>query len=156
MSLYPFEFHAPIMTQHMGGTLYYTVVRLPQSLTPHLPFDRYPRLRIEGEIDGFSIEGALMPADGGHYLMTPRKLLKRLRKEIGEEVVVRFGVADQDAVHVPPELADALGDAPDLAEVWAAWTPGKRRGYAHRVASAKAPATKAKRVAEILDVLAEG
>ena len=154
MSFYPFQFKAPVTRQHMGKELYYTVVVLPVDLEPHLPFDRFPRLRVEGEVDGVPIEGTFMLGGGYFYLMTPRKLLKKLGKEVGDEVKVDFGVADQDAVHMPPELAEALDDAPDLAEIWNSWTPGKRPGHAHRVTSAKAAATKAKRVAEILDLLA--
>ncbi|MEM8981122.1 MAG: YdeI/OmpD-associated family protein [Pseudomonadota bacterium] len=74
---------------------------------------------------------------------------------LGDEVEVRFAVADQDAVNVPNALAEALETHGDLAEVWDSWTPGKRRGWAHRVASAKTAPTIAKRVDEVLTVLAE-
>ncbi len=138
----------------MGKELYYTVVELPADVV--LPFDGKPRLRVEGEIDGMTFEGTWMPGAGRpHYLMTPARLLRTIGKSVGDPVTLRFAVADQNAVREPSELTDALAEMPDLREVWDNWSPGKRRGYAHRVATAKAAATKAKRVGEILDLLSE-
>lgn len=155
MNIHPYEFTAPIVSHHMGRDLFYTVVFLPADLIPALPLDETPRLRIEAECRGVTFDGALMPVRGDFYLMISRKLMKRLGAEIGDEIEVRFGIADQDAVRMPPELSDALDAHPDLREVWEGWTAGKRRGWAHRVTSAKAAATKARRVEEVLAALAD-
>lgn len=150
--MYPFEITAPVARRHMGKTLFYTVVELPDDVV--LPFNGNPRLRVEGEIDGRAFEGTWMPGGAGpHYLMTPAKMLKALGKSVGDLVTLRFAVADPDSVREPPELTDALLDLPELREIWDGWPPGKRRSYAHRVNSAKTLATKVKRVGEILDLL---
>jgi len=142
-------------TQGSGHKLFYQVVLLPEELEAQLPFDRYPRLRIDAELNGVPTQGALMPADGRHYLMVSKRLQKQIKAQLGDVVDVRFSVADQDAVEVPVELAEALGELPDLKEIWDAWTPGKRRGFAHRVASAKQASTRTKRVAEVLEAIAD-
>ncbi|MEM9755003.1 MAG: YdeI/OmpD-associated family protein [Pseudomonadota bacterium] len=155
MWAYPFEITVPVIRRHMGKALYYTVVELPDGLD--LPFDNAPRLRVEGEIEGRAFEGTWMPGGGGpHYLMTPAKMLKRIGKAVGDTVTIRFAIADQSAVREPPELTEALADLPDLRAVWDGWTPGKRRGHVHRIASAKAAATRARRVGEVLDLLSGG
>ena len=151
--MHPFEITVPVTRRPMGKELFYTVVELPSDLD--LPFGGQPRLRVEGEIDGLPFEGTWMPGAGGpHYLMTPAKTLRRIGKAVGDDVTLRFSIADPDAVREPPELTEALAEMPDLREIWDGWSPGKRRGYAHRVHTAKAPATKSKRAGEILDLLA--
>jgi uncharacterized protein YdeI (YjbR/CyaY-like superfamily) len=62
-------------------------------------------------------------------------------------------VADQHAVTVPDELAAALRHERAAARAWEALTPGKRRGFAHRVAAAKATETRRRRVDEVLAAL---
>ena len=161
MEFFPFQLRAPIVQQFMGtkgngNDLFYQVILLPEALEPELPFDQYPRLRVDAELNGVPTEGTFMPADGRHYLMVSKRLQKLIGAGLGDEVDVRFGVAGQDAVHVPSALAEALDDLPDLKDIWDAWTPSKRRGWAHRVATAKQPATIAKRVEEVLATLADG
>ena len=49
-----------------------------------------------------------------------------------------------------------LLEANDAArEVWGAWTAGKRRGFCHRVDSAKFPETRERRVEEVIVKLLE-
>jgi len=139
----------------MGKDLHYTVVFLPTEIACDLPFGKSKRLRVNAEVNGVSVEGTWMPTRGQWYLMTPKKLMAKLKVDLGDEVTVRFAIADQDAVSVPQALAEALDTHSDLAEVWDSWTPGKRRGWAHRVSSAKTPPTIAKRVDEVLSALAD-
>ena len=56
---------------------------------------------------------------------------------LGDRVFVQFDIADQDAVEVPEELRFALEVNDQAAAVWSGLTPGKRRGFAYRVDSAK-------------------
>ncbi len=148
----PYEFTAPVEA-HDFETFSYTVVYLPERLVTALPLDRHPRLRIEAEVNGVPLKAALMPAGGRWYLMLSKAMLKRAGLAMGDQAHIAFAVADQDAVDVPPPLAEALDAEPELREAWEALTPGKRRGLAHRVASAKTAPTIAKRVAEVIDGL---
>jgi hypothetical protein len=150
--LLPYEFTAPVKTYDFE-TYAYTVVYLPEDLAGALPLDRYRRLRVEAEVNGVPLKAALMPTGGRWYLMLSKKLLKRAGLTLGDPAHVTFAVADQDAVDVLPPLAEALDAEPDLRAAWEALTPGKRRGLAHRVASAKTAPTIAKRVAEVIDGL---
>jgi hypothetical protein len=134
----------------MGGALFCTVVFLPAEIEARPPFDRWPRLRVEASVGGVPIKGTWMPSgDGRRTLMTPRKLLRRLRIGVGD------GVADREAVDVPPALAEALEEHRNLREVRRRWTTGRRRGLAHRVTQARTEPTRRKRVKNVLAALAD-
>ena len=154
LSFYPFQFEAPIVYQTVGSDTYaYTVVFLPGDLQARLPLGKHPRLRVCGEIGEQPFEGALTPVRGRWYLLLSKKMLKAMGAAVGDTVEVRLAIADQDAVDLPQALAAALGRDAAMRNLWDAQTPGKRRGLAHRVASAKSDITRAKRIAEVFGIL---
>lgn len=132
------------------------MVWLTPDLAGVLPLGTHPRLRIAGEIGGRGFSGALMPSGGRHYLMVPKDIRTRQGLGLGDVITVRFAVDDQDRVEVPQELADMLEEHEELAELWSALTPGRQRGFAYRVSSAKTPETRARRVEEVLGHILEG
>jgi hypothetical protein len=148
------------------GKYFYTVVYFPASVTDTLPLAEYPRLRIHAVVDGYHLDGALMPDRIGSkqtkhletpsntgqkiwYLLLGKAVLKKLKKQLGEEVTVFFGIANQDAVDVPKMLKERLLEQPRLQEVWDGLTPGKKRGLVHPLNSAKSLATKQKRLEQL-------
>lgn len=133
------------------GRMAYHVLPLDPDVAADLPFDEHPRLRISGEIGETPIDGAWTPdGTGGHYLILSKKFLKASGTALGDVVTVRFALADPDAVDVPGELAERLSADEAFREGWEALTPGRRRGLAYRVASAKRAATRSRRVKEII------
>jgi len=152
MSEYPFSFHAEIVA-HAFGDMTFTIVYVPAEVVPQLPLDRYPRLRIEGEVNGVRIDAAFMPAKGKWYMMVSKKFLRLCGLSIGDVAFICFDIADQDAITVPDELRFALDADDDAAAAWMKLTTGKRRGFAYRVASAKMPETRERRAQEIIELL---
>lgn len=155
-SFYPCSFEAPLDRFGVGRErkVWYTVVFLPAALEAELPFAAHSRLRVEGEIAEVPVEGAWMPAgDGRRYFIVAPRVLKDAGVAVGDLVEMRFRIADQDAVDVPPELAAELTADPDARAAWDALTPGKRRGLTYRVHGAKARATRMRRVAEVMAML---
>ena len=142
------------MGTNTKGELHYTVVFAPPELVAALPGGG--PLRVTGEVAEMPVEGALMPTGGRRYLLVPRDLMRERGLEVGATVEVRLSLADPDAVDIPSELRLALNADAGLADAWGALTPGRRRGSAHRVASAKRAETRAKRVDEIVAALREG
>lgn len=138
---------------HDFGRMGYTVVYLPEAIRQQLPFDKYPRLRVDAEVNEQPIEGALQPGQGKYYLLLSKRLLKAAGLGLGDTATVNFRLADQDAVTVPDELETALATNTAAQTAWAALTPGKQRGLAHRVASARTATTRSKRVMEVLETL---
>lgn len=154
MSYYPFRFDGEIVHHDVGSKTYvYTVVFLPGELAEKLPLEQYPRLRISGEIGEHPFEAALSPVRGSWYILLSRKMLRTLGAALGDAVEICFDIADQDAVDVPRVLKDALSANEEMRHLWKAQTAGKQRGLAYRVASAKTPATQAKRISEVFGIL---
>ncbi|MEM1364359.1 MAG: YdeI/OmpD-associated family protein [Pseudomonadota bacterium] len=151
----PYEFTARI-DKIDYGRMVYAVVFLPKALAEKLPFGKQPRLRVIAEIRSGGAEpkivehaGALLPEERGYYILLSKKVLTRLAAEIDDEVTVAFGLDDPDRVDIPPALADALAEEPDLQEAWQALTPGKQRGLAYRISQAKTEPTQIKRLDEL-------
>lgn len=131
MGLYfPYCFRAGMTRFGVGkvGKIYNNVLFLPDELRAGLPFDRYPRLRVEGEIAEVPITNAFMPGgDGRYYVIVAPQVFKDGEVCLGDEVDMRFRIADQERVEVPVLLSAAIGQHPRGAQVWQALTSGKRR-----------------------------
>ena len=148
-----FEFVAPVEA-HDFGRVAYTVVYLPEPLARRLPFERYPRLRVDAEIEGRAINAVFQPGGGRRYLILSKQLLSETGLALGRRARVSFAIADQERVDVPEALVAALAANAPLQRAWDALPAGERRGLAHRVGSARTAPTAAKRVEEVLAGLA--
>ena len=151
--MFPHAFEAPIERHVIAAksgdrALAYCVVWLPEALHAALPLAAHPKLRVAGEIAEVAFRGAWQAWRGGRYLMVPRAVMDERGLRIGDEVEVRFRVADQEAVDVPPALA-ALLRVDAVRAQWERLTVGRRRALAHHVVSAKRDETRARRVAEV-------
>ena len=154
MSYFTHAFEAKIVKPERGYHL--ALIYLPAALTEELPFDKHPRLRIEAEIGEYPLDCAIQPHDGRRYIMLSKRTLRESGHTVGDTVDVRFRIADQDAVNVPEELEQALESDTKATEMWDLLTPGKKRGFAHRVSSAKRSSTRRKRAADIIDEIRGG
>jgi Bacteriocin-protection, YdeI or OmpD-Associated len=164
---------AAVVDKYDFGKYFYTVVYFPRAITDELPLDQYPRLRLEAEIDGLSVDGALMPDKVGSaqtkhlldaglpegqkiwYYIVSKKVLQKIGKSLGNEVTVYFRIAQQDAVDVPGALTELLERNERLREKWQALSAGKRRGLVHGLNTAKTSATRTKRLEQIEIALLE-
>ncbi|MEM1027213.1 MAG: YdeI/OmpD-associated family protein [Planctomycetota bacterium] len=163
-SYYLHAFEGEVVEYDVGSQRYvYTVVWLPESLHAALPLKAFPRLRVTGEMNEIEFASALMPVPGATvpgskgqrrwYLLLSKKQLQAMDAALGSVLRVRFRVDDQEAVDVPAVLASALKANAQMRGLWEALTPGKQRGLAYRVASAKRAETQGKRVTEVFEIL---
>lgn len=157
MSYYAYHFSAPL-EMHRLGRYRYRVVYLPAALVAALPFDTHPRLRFDGEIADVPVQGAWQSAgtDGRRYAMVSPATCRIAGLALGTLVEVRFNIADPEAVTVPDELAAALAADASARVAWDALTPGRRRGLAYLVASARTDATRHARAAALIAGLHTG
>ena len=79
-----------------------------------------------------------------------KAILKEIGVELGDQVMVQFTVADQNAVSVPSELEAALKQDKVALKIWNSLTPGKQRALGHGVGSAKTKPTIEKRVKAVI------
>ncbi|MEM1144702.1 MAG: YdeI/OmpD-associated family protein [Pseudomonadota bacterium] len=134
--------------------MWYRVVFMPPELEDELPFDTYPRLRVDAEIADVPANLAFMPTgDGRRYLIISPDVLKTAGVAVGDYVSVRFRIGDQAFVEVPAGLLEALRHEPAAHKVWESLTPGKKRALAFHVAGAKTLPTHKRRVDEVLKAL---
>lgn len=150
---YPYQFETKVELLNFGR-MAYSVVYLPKKTTQQLKLEKTPRLRVEGLINGTAYNGACTPtSDGPWYLLLSKRYLKQCRSAVGERVYVELQIADQDAVDVPEELRFALEANTKANDLWNSLTPGKQRGLAYRVSSAKRTETRERRVEEVIEEL---
>ena len=153
MNEYAFHFESKVEL-HDFGRMAYTVAYLPSELSRQLPMDENPRLRIDGTVAGVPFHGAFQSAgDGRYYLILSKSLRKSAHLNRGDMVSVSFSVADQNAVEVPKELEFALNADDRARRIWESITAGRKRGFAHRVSSAKRTETRENRVEEVIESL---
>lgn len=110
------------------------------------------RVRVKGTINGVKVDRALIPTKAGvHVIVMSGALRKAVKAGFGDvvEVVIKRN-PDQDEVIIPEALKDTLDFLPEMKAAWDKLTPGMQRGMCYWVGSAKAEATQAKRVAELL------
>ena len=127
------------------------MVFVPTEFIQELPVANYPRLRVSGEINDLPFDAALTPTHGRWYILFSKRVLPTIGAAVGDIVSIRS--ADQEAVDVPPLVAEALALNEDLGASVNAVTAGKQRSLAYLVSNAKTDATIRKRVAEAIAIV---
>lgn len=159
MSYFTHDFVGEIALHGVGKSrvITYKVLFMPPRFEADLPFRRYPRLRIEGEIADVPVRGAWMPVgDGRRYFIVSPDIKANTGLDVGDEVEMRFRVDDQDYVDMPDALQFAL-NADDAASArWQDLTAGKKRMFTNHVFSAKTSPTEQRRVDEAMAAIKEG
>jgi Bacteriocin-protection, YdeI or OmpD-Associated/Domain of unknown function (DUF1905) len=134
------------------GRMVYSVVYLPP--TVHRRLGGGTRLRVIGTVGDVPFRGGVIPAGGGrHYILLSKRFLKSTGLAVGDSTSVRLAPDDPEAVELVPEFERILNAHPTASRVWQRLTPGARRRFAHRVGSAKQPATRRARIEECIDEL---
>lgn len=85
-----------------------------------------------------------------------RALIEKAAAWVGAGPASRPKKPPKPALPVPDDLRAALDARPEAAAVFAGFPPGGRREYVEWVIEAKRPETRAKRVAQAVEWLAEG
>ena len=154
------QFRNVVKYRNMGrrsnsDTLVYQVVHLTRTVVNTLGLRPTDRCRINGTIDNIaSISLACNPDPETklQYIMISKQVLKTIKKEVGDEIEVRFEVEDPNHIdnNIPEDLQRALQRNDKANQVWEGLTPGKKRTWIMHVDRAKMHATKIKRVKEII------
>ena len=134
------------------GRARYTVIRLPAVLVEDA--ERQGTRRVAGEIEGTPVNLAVTtaPVVDGPFVYAGTSVLRRIGVRAGDPVTCRLAPADPDDVPLADDVEEALAAA-DLLGAWEALTPATRRRRLYAVDSAASAATRARRLAELLDGL---
>jgi hypothetical protein len=142
------DFAAPVLRYVEGGTTWH-YIPLPDDVADAFDEDGVRRLLLT--INGKPYNRAILRnSSGERYLIASRTMLREVKAEFGDTVIVEAEPdPDPDNPNIPVELEMALEQDNEAAERFHAMSPGKRRGLAHYVDSAKRPETREKRALEV-------
>ena len=118
-------------------------------------FERGKRVPVVVTIDGGYQYRNTIASMGGQFLISfNAETRKQTGRGAGDEVEVRLDVDDAPrVVEVPPELAAAFEGDEAAKAAWEQLSFSHQRAHAESITTAKAEATRAKRVAKVLDAL---
>ncbi|MGL5867380.1 MAG: YdeI/OmpD-associated family protein [Dermatophilaceae bacterium] len=136
------------------GRATYTVLRVPLGLADDAR--ALGTRRVAGTIEGEPVNLAVnrVAELDEPFVYAGASLLRRIRVEPGEPVSCALAPEDPDAVHVPPDVEQAIDDAGGRAR-WESLTPADRRRKVYTVESARTAATRERRIAAVIrDLLA--
>lgn len=129
---------------------------LPKAVSEKLP--RRGRTTVQGNINGHQFQATLDP-DGqlSHWLKVDADMLTACDLQAGDAVTVEITpLKKEPEPQVPADFQDALQAAADARAVWDSTTPLARLDWIHWIESAKQAKTRAKRINDACDMLAEG
>ena len=116
------------------------------------------RVPVQVTFDGYPYQGSITPlGDGHHALHVLKQIRKAVDKTIGDTVRVTLS---RDVVErkmeAPADLAEQLAANPKAAAYFAKLAYTHQREYVRWLEGAKKPETRAHRVAETVEMLAQG
>lgn len=113
---------------------------------------------VRGTIDGAEFRSQLFPVgDGTHYFVVNRAMKAQIKKDAGDSVHVVMRVdSEPRPLDVPEDFAAALADHPDAESRFNALSPSHRKEYITWINDAKRAETRAKRIAQAVEMIAAG
>ena len=125
---------------------------VPDAVVDALGAGRRPKVAVT--VNGHTWRTSIAPM-GGRYLVGASAAVRAAAGiAAGETHTVTVEVDDTPrTVEVPDELAAALAASPTAAAAWAALSYSQQRSHADPLAAAKAPETRARRVAATMAAL---
>ncbi|GAB5534976.1 MAG: hypothetical protein Rubg2KO_12250 [Rubricoccaceae bacterium] len=141
-----FSFVAPVLVHETGFRQHY--LPLPSDVDDVLRAEKVRR--VIATLNGRTVRRGIQSRKAsGRHLALSRDLMRQLEVAYGDLVEIELR-ADPDPDHVDlGELAAALEADPEAKARFDTFTPGKQRSVAHYVTSAKRPATRESRAAEL-------
>ena len=151
------EFTAIVLSPAQpGDALLQAFVLLPKEASEKLP--RRGRTSVTGHINGVAFQATLQP-DGqlSHWLALSEQLLNAAGSSIGSVASFDIKAVEQEPEpELPDDLQQALAASSEASAVWHDTTTIARLDWIHWITSAKQTKTRAKRVSDACNMLAEG
>ena len=131
----------------------YTVIK---EITPDQR-GKYGMVQVKGFIDDYELKAYnLMPMKNGSMFLPIRAdIRKKLKKGEGDYVKVVL-YADNDPLHIPPELLECLRDEPAAHQAFYAFPEKEQKQYIDWIYSAKKEETRVERMAAAINRLTRG
>ncbi len=132
----------------------WTYIDVPAAIAEKLNPGNKKGFRVKGKLDEYSFSMiALLPMGGGDFIMTLNAATRKgIQKQKGATVIVKMEV-DSNEIKPPEEFMECLQDEPEALAYFNSLTKGHQNYFINWINSAKTDATKAKRIAAILNAL---
>jgi len=148
----------PVTTQTFQATLVpsgsRTVIPLP--FDPRQVWGARDRYHITGTINSCTVRGPLA-AEGGRYVLPVGAAWRRDNHlAVGDTVAVVLALEGPQSLALAAEIASALAAAPEASSFFDALPTFYRKNFMRWIDSAKRPATRAARIAEMVALLKAG
>lgn len=132
-----------------------TGIPIPESAVDELGAGRRPA--VIADIDGYEVRASLGSMGGRVMLSFSAAHRKASGFEGGREVTVTLALDEEPrAIDVPDDLAAALADAPKAKAFFDGLSQSYQRNFVTQIEAAKAPETRARRVASTVEKLIAG
>lgn len=131
-------------------------VFIPIPFDPDTVWGQKPRHHIRGTINGMMIRGPLDIQEEVYFLSLGPAWRRNSGVDAGTEVHVVLDAEGPQQEMLAEDIAQALGDEPTAADFFNGLATFYRKGYIRWIEGAKRPETRAKRIAETVDLLKAG
>jgi hypothetical protein len=122
-----------------------------------LPFAEHGRIRVSGLLRGVEFNATLVPVKPGrHILYLPGGLRAATGVNVGDMVTVDVQPLGAQQVIPPGDLAAALSDAAGASDKWGLLAAAHRRELTRFLEHARTPATRARRIEQVVAQLLGG
>jgi len=130
---------------------------IPVPFEPADVFGTLKSVRVLATYDGFEAKSNVVSMDGRAVLGVHKATREAIGKGAGETVLVTLVVDGAErTVDIPPELASALAESPDLEARFNALAFTYRKEFARWVGEAKKAETRERRLAKAIDMITRG
>ncbi|GAA4034852.1 hypothetical protein GCM10022409_19150 [Hymenobacter glaciei] len=147
------EFEAVLETGDGDGGVF---VVIPFSIQE--AYGKRGQLPVKATFDGYPYQGSAVPlGDGHHALLILKQIRKAIDKTIGDSVRVTMSHdTEVRKMEAPADLAEQLATNPKAAAYFDKLAYTHQREFVRWLEGAKRPETRARRLAETLELLGQG
>jgi len=135
----------------------WTYIDVPADIAQQLKPGNKKSFRVKGFFDLFKIEGlALLPMGEGNFIIALNAdIRKAIRKSEGAMLQVRLEVDIEFSIEPPPELLECLNDDPEAMDFFNSLPKSHRDYFIKWINSAKTEATRANRIVQMVNAMAQ-
>ncbi len=133
----------------------WTYIEITAAIAEKIKPNNKKSFRVKGYLDDYEFSSmALLPMGDGIFIMALNAAVrKKIRKQKGAKIIVKIE-ADESPAKLNEELMQCLADEPESLSFFNTLPAGHQRYFSNWINSAKADATKAKRIAQTIIALA--
>ena len=152
------RFTAPMLKfDKKGEKTGWTYIEIPAVLAQKLKPGNKQSFRVKGTLDNFSFkQTALLPMGGGDFILPLNAAIRKsIRKRQGATLAVTMAV-DDTPVQLSTDMLECLADEPKALAHFKSLPKSHQNYFSKWIESAKTEPTKAKRIAQAINALAQG